>query len=235
MQSNMNQTFNYSKAVQALGDRIKPNALQYEVIDVNFTPASGILKDFAEVEFAAIEYHVQSSGGVMPAIMTLENFKKYCNTFVVSRIAWVRGDSKNVIVRPEERILVPSLLDSVLKNIGVVYETSLGLTLNPTIDYDAVEVLTADDMRKIGFYLSSIKEYIGSLGYIKDKTGCWDFMSMQIIDDVVQNFTDHAHPAYAILASIVAPKWVVSTVMSPRVRYGDLNFFKGLLWELTSV
>lgn len=229
----------YASKLDELAKPLKPHFEEQEVVDVTITPSEGILDDFAETEYAAINLATEKSNATFP--FDVDTFKKFCVTYVVSRIAWINNQPEHMIVRPDDQVIVPALLDTVLKNIGIVYETTQGLVLKPTIDYDSCETLSKDKMLEISFYLRAIDSYVGATGYIKDKSGSWEFMSMQLVvktindkeGSYIYSLDKDNHPVGAILAAIVAPKVLVAT-LSPRANYGNLTFFKSLLWELTS-
>jgi hypothetical protein len=226
----MKGTFECPKSVQAVAERIKPSYRSLDVVEVTFCNEGCILDDFAKVEYKAILIASGRKEDEMP--FTEEEFIQYCRTFVASRIAWVNGQTSSIVIYPTDHMLAPSLVDSVCKNIGVVYETSLGYTLVPKIA-EGIQTLSKEKCAEVSFFLSSLNNYIGGYGYVRDKSGSWDFMSMQMIESAIMSFNDQAHPAYSVLAAIVGPRWLVESV-SPRVRYGSIDLYKGLLWELTS-
>jgi len=245
--------FYYSKAVETAAQQLKPHSEESVTIEVGFDPTKGILKEYLDAEFDAIRYEYEKSGSTLPEWFDRSHFGKYCNSALQSRVAWVRNEMSDVIFRPEEKVLLPSLLDNVLKNIGQAFDTRLGIILMPTLaseksksdeaqaskqegDSSSFEVLTRDECLKTSYFLQTISTYIGGFGYMKDKSGSFDFMTMQVLDDAVRNINDTAHPAYSILAAIVAPHWLQSAVQfSPRVKYGDIQFYKSLVWQLTSI
>jgi hypothetical protein len=222
----------YSKAVEAAATRIKPSFCESTEVEVQLSVTNQVYLEYVNAEFTALKYQVERSGGNVP--FDFATFQKYCNTFIVSRVKWVnRKVNYDLIIHPNDKVLNPSLLDNVCKNIGEAMETKLGLILIPTLP-DGIEVLTLQEVKKISLFLASIEGYIGGLGYLKDKSGAWSFMSMQLVSDAIMNVDDQAHPAYSVLAAIVTPIWLKAALV-PRVKYGDLSFYQGLVWELTSI
>ena len=233
---NLNGSFRYSKEVSAIAERsLKPVALDYTTGEVTFSMEEGIFKDYIYAEHSAIMAAVNDESEFP---FDLETFKKYCNTLVVSRIAWVLGKTNLLIVRPEDPITCPALLAQVMMNIGRVSDDSIGVQLEPGFsesDHEVVKgCLTKEEMQKISFYLRRIEKYVGAQGYLKDKSGSWDFMTMQLVDSQIRAPRNAAHPAYSLLAAITGNKTLVSA-LSPRVKYGDMELFKGLVWQLTSI
>lgn len=245
----MEGTLQYSKAVEAAAKKVTPRVLDDVIVQVEFSTKKGIFEDYIQAEYSALVYYEQQHGrGDLPDWLTEDVFSKYCASALVSRIMWVNDKPRDVIFRPEEDVLVPSLLDNILKNIGKVSDPKLGITLMPTLAEDMkwsasegnnsaeTDVLDRETIFRVSSFLKKTAGYIGGLGYLKDKSGTWDFMTMQCLETSVYNFTPDSHPAYSLLAAVVAPAWLKSAVdWSPRVRYGNLTFYKTLLTDLTSV
>lgn len=221
--------FAYPKNVQEISEQIKAHFNEMQVIKVEMQLQQAVLSDYISVEFKAIQLEAEKLHITLP--FNEDKFKKYCQTFIVSRVNWVNGDMRSVIIRPEDHVMCPALLDAVCKNIGLVLEMSQGLRLEPTVDA-TTETLTVPEMQEVSFYLESIPSYVGGWGYIKDKSGSWEFMSMQLVEKAIMNEQAH-HPAYSLLASIVGPKWI-GAATAPRIKYGDLSMYRGLLWQLTT-
>lgn len=232
----MNGSYRYSKEVSAVAERsLKPVAVDYITGEVTFSMDEGIFADYINAEHSAIKAAV-SKDSDFP--FDLETFKKYCNTLVVSRIAWVTGKSNLLIVRPEDGTTCPALLAQVMMNIGRVADDSLGIQLEPAFAEDEQKVkdgcLSKEEMAKISYYLRRIEKYVGAQGYLKDKSGSWEFMTMQLVDNQIRAPRNAAHPAYSLLAAVTGNKTLVSA-LSPRVKYGDMDVFKSLVWQLTSI
>jgi hypothetical protein len=215
-----------------------------------------MLAKYSEIEYQALHAKVTLSGGEVP--FTMEEFKEYIRALVYSRVAWV--NSLKYVVHPNEPIAVPAFLSVVLMNIGNAEEVSLGLRLVPEIKgmfhivekgegnnkekvwevkpFNIIEkdlkLANKDLMQKISNYLKAIEGYEYGKGYLKDKSGTFDFMSMQVVDSYITHHEAQAHPVYALLASILQPH-LVASALSPLVRYGSVEFLKGLLWEVTAI
>lgn len=233
---NLNGSYRYSKEVSAIAERsLKPVAVDYITGEVTFSMEEGIFADYISAEHCAIKAAVSH---VSDFPFELDTFMKYCNTLVVSRIAWVIGKPTLLIVRPEDNITCPALLAQVLMNIGRVSDDSIGIQLEPAFSADDQTVkdgcLTKAEMEKISYYLRRIEKYVGAQGYLKDKSGSWEFMTMQLVDNQIRAPRNAAHPAYSLLAAVTGNKTLVSA-LSPRVKYGDMDVFRGLVWQLTSI
>lgn len=211
-------------------ERVVPKYDTHQEVEVNFFSADSLIEQFASVEYQALDYNARKTGGEVP--FTIEEFKAYCNSIVASRIQWVRGE--RYIYHPNDPIVSPSFLAVICMNIGIAMELTKGITLRPASIPTDVKVFSKKEMEPISFYLASLGNYDGAKGYLKDKSGSWEFMSMQLIDGKIRNENADTHPVYAIMASVVGPL-MVNSVLSPLVYYGDITLFEGLLWELTSI
>lgn len=232
----LNGTYRYSKEVSAIAEKsLKPVAVDYTTGEVTFSLSEGMFADYINAEHCAIMAAVRSNDDFP---FDLATFKKYCNTLLVSRIAWVLGKTNLLIVRPEDGTTCPALLSQVLMNIGLVSDDSIGIQLKPAFsDTDAkvkAGCLSETKMQEISYYLRRIENYVGAQGYLKDKSGSWEFMTMQLVDNQIRAPRNAAHPAYSLLAAVTGNKTLVSA-LSPRVKYGDMDTFKALVWQLTSI
>lgn len=226
--------------------KVTPQPIQQSVVEVEFCGEGSLIGKFATVEYSAIESQICSQGGVVP--FSEEEFLTYCRTIVYSRISWV--NNQPYVMHPLEKVMVPGFLSDVCMNIGTALDVSLGITLKPKMvgqmdsrkdGEDRVScairsygLMSLDEMKRISGFLRAIPGYRGALGYLKDKSGTFDFMSMQLVDGVIAHHDAKVHPVYALLASVVGPHMVASA-LSPLVRYGDSAFLSNLLWEVTSV
>jgi hypothetical protein len=229
MAQSSNGGFDFPKSVRDASESIKPSYLVAQKVIVEFFPTMGALESYVNVEYSAIQLESQREG--VDVTFTEEEFAKYCNTLIQSRVAWVNGDMRNVIIHPQDHIACPSLLDAILKNLGIVFDTRQGLTLVPHVT--DLPILTRDRMHEISFILFAMQGYICGTGYIADKSGTVEFMSMQLETETLVSELN-VHPAYSTLASVVGPTWT-GVNSAPRIKYGDLSVYKELLWQMTSV
>lgn len=243
MEKTMNYLENYKKLVSS---RVTPTPREYEEVTVEFNiDAQSMLAEYSNIEYAALEGKIDLQGGEIP--FSREEFFNFVKTLVYSRVAWV--NNMRYVVHPNEPIAVPAFLSTVLMNIGNAEENSLGLRLVPVIsgtsnddgmwlpfeeNFSNLSLLNLYDMRRISNFLKSIGGYNYGKGYLKDKSGVFDFMSMQLVENYVVRHNSEAHPVYALMASILQPH-LVTSALSPLVKYANVEFLSGLLWEVTAV
>lgn len=214
---------------------VKPHYVEMQEIEVDFFTEGNLITDYAEVEFKAISYEASKFNWSVP--FSQEEFIQYCKVIVTSRIAWILGDTPHLKFRPTDNIMTPSLIDAICKQIGLCVNTKLGVILKPKMPSFVTSDTWKVDMNKmmeISYFLTSMDNYVGARGYLRDKQGVWDFMTMQLIDNQIKNPTMDPHPVYSVFAAVIGPK-MISSVLSPLVKYGDLDVYRGLLWELTSI
>lgn len=226
MSMNMNRIADekYRKVVT----NVAPKFIKWQEVEVNLLTEGCLIDEYASVEYASIVSKLRITGGSVS--FTEQEFIKFCRTYVYARICWV--NNKTVIHPNTIGILVPTFLSLILQNIGRASNFSLGLDLVPAMpEFDPMEI---SEVRKISAELKIIPGYEGAVALPKDKAGCFEFMSMQLIDDQIVSHSPDAHPVYALMASIVGPS-LIRSVLDPMVYYGDSNLYRGLLWELTSV
>lgn len=236
----MNLLESYKKLVSG---RVAPAPHNYEEVTVGFeVDDASMLAQYGRTEYTALEAKIGHSGGQLP--FSEDEFLKYIRTLVISRILWVRNEK--TIVVPTDPISVPAFLSVILMNIGNADEPTLGLRLIPAIQApedvkkggdskkEGLSTLDINEMRRISSYLASIDGYSFSKGYLRDKSGVFDFMSMQFVDGYIMHHNADSHPVYALLASVMKPH-IITSALSPLVRYGSEDFLGGLLWEVTAV
>lgn len=236
--------------------RIIPTPDTYQTIEVICDSSSDMLKNFASIDFIALKDKVEVTGGSLPEDFTVERYAAYLSTLIYSRIQWVVGG--RFIIHPNDDIAVPAFPSNVIMNIGRAEDISRGITLVPkskiVVDINSIsedqasnsvlsrwdlavkkaKLLTREECRRISMIIKSIPGAVYAKGYLKDKSGTFSFMSMQLVDSHIKTYTAETHPVYALLASIIEPT-LVCDALSPTVRYGDVTYLKGLYWELTTV
>lgn len=215
---------------KSISARIIPSPADFETIEVKVLTDGSLIDKFAEVEYNALEIAFAHAKTGVP--FTKDEFVNYCKSYIKDRVEWVDGNRSEMQFRPEERIAAPALLYVISSNIGKAYDVSRGLTLVPKTEYK--HVLSKEQRLKISMFLQSIDTYEGALGYLKDKNGSWDFMSMQVIDNFICNENANAHPVYAFIASVVGPIQLQSALKT-YVQYGNLDLLSELLWEFASI
>lgn len=242
---NLDGTVRYSKEFSAIAEKsIRPAPVDFTEAEVSFSVDEGIFAEYIDAEYAAIRANIVTENQFP---FSKEEFVRYCKTLLNSRIAWVCGVHEFLIIRPEDKIVCPALLAQVLMNIGTASDNSLGIVLNPSFgfsDDEAVrgeqvkelkaQLMTKAEVQQLSYYLRNLENYVGALGYLKDKSGSWDFMTMSLVDNSIRNHQSVSHPVYALLAAVVGTKQVAS-LLNQRVKYGDVATFRALIWQLVSI
>ena len=228
---------NCSSAIREIAERqVKAHYSSAQTLEVDFLVEGSLIDDYAVIEYQAISMASAKFHWKVP--FSMGDFIKYCKTIVASRIAWTINLMESVIVYPTDNIMVPSLIDNICKQIGVCTNTKLGITLKPKMCPTEVDgtslVLKHEEMEKISFFLTSLSDYVGARGYLRDKSGVWDFMTMQLIENQIKNPSIDPHPVYSVFAAVIGPR-LIGSALNPLVTYGDLDVYRSLLWQLTSI
>lgn len=224
MSMNRNAEDIYRKVVS----QVSPTHVEWTEVPVNVMTDGCLIEEYAKVEYQAIVNKLALSGGIVR--VSEEEFINFCKTLVYARICWVNGTK---FMHPNTPgILVPAFLSLVIQNIGRASNIALGLALTPVVP--EFTPMSVTEIQKISAFLKSIPGYEGATALPKDKEGCFEFMSMQLIGTAIRTYTPETHPVYALMASIIGPHYIES-VLNPRVYYGDINLYRGMLWQITSV
>lgn len=253
-QLQLNGSFRYSKEAAAIAERsLRPRPIKFNEATVTFSVDDGVLCDYLQAEYQAIEYEFGRTFSEMK--FTQDEFIQYCKTFLVSRIAWVNGFSNLLLIRPEARLICPAFLAQVLMNVGIATDDHIGFEIRPGFKEWNVEkattkvsrndlaliknltgfdVLSDERVREISFWLGQLENYVGAFGYLKDRTGSWDFMTMSLVQQEVLAPENTSHGVYAIMAATLGNQ-LVHAALSMKVTYGDVAIFKSLVQELVSV
>lgn len=222
---------NISTVEKQFGDeltRIQPMPLNSVDIDVLLSVDSPLLKEYVSELNEAIHTKLGYTGGHTD--LNEETLLQYAATLVHSRVNYVLG--RTVTVHPMDRIAVPAYISLLLSNIGDVKEVTTGIYLHPRIKEEGFVPLTKEEMKKISRKLEMLGaiglEY--SEGYLRDKTGSWDFMTMVVMENAVdvQRYNNQASPVYSVLAATLLVRGVES-ILVPRVSYGRLDDMKRLM------
>lgn len=245
------QTKNIEKVIEG---NISPQPAVWQDIDAEFNLNAMGLREFAEIDYAAMEAKCIEKNIVIP--FTFDEYYAYLRTFAYSRIMWTSYGS-GYVVHPMDRIIVPSFINVLLSNIGICTNNIYGLTIKPKVSKDSLVdgyewkdkrtiedsilmfgLLSKDDMLKMSNYLNVIPGLSKAYGYLKDKTGIFDFMTMmcEVVGNevTIYSYTPDIHPVYAFLASVLESNFRCS-VLAKAIEYGHLTHLKSLYWKVVSV
>lgn len=225
----MNATIN-TKYRDFAEKKVAPTFKKANIIEVEFLTEGCLIEKYSKVEYAAISYALCQ--GAKNDLFTEDEFLLYNKSAVYSRIGWV--NSSGFSFGPNDHIMIPSFLMNIIMQIGKTQDSSLGLTVIPKDAPKDFKPMDIDRMREISMWLENLSGYEGGFGYPSDKSGSFEFMTMTLVDNEIRRHDSKAHPVYAMMASVVGPKYV-ATILSPIITYGNTEMFEGLLWQLTSI
>lgn len=250
--------FCYSKEVESATKSMKPRVLDVVEIPIEVDLDCSKITDFVEAEYFQIMYELEAtpeqaeSGTALGFPFTKEQFKKYCVSEIVSRIAWVTNDIDLLIMRPQEKNCVPALLAQSIKAIGVVEDLEHGITYVPKLrmvdetgnvasdkeskkQWKEEHCLTHEEMVKMIRFLRQIDNFVGAPELPKDKSGTIEMCKVGILDQNVVSWDMNSHPAYAVLVAVMGVKYSVSEYYKATVTYGTLQKMGEIICGLTSI
>lgn len=245
---NVNQTDKYQKLVKG----VEKQNVHWQTLSVSVLNEGCLIDEFAKEDYFAIETKVSLNGGRLN--FSVEEYKQFCRTFVIERTKWVNGVS---CIHPKTPgMYIPAFISVILLNIGQATDYSLGIQLTPEIPKDK-NSMDIKQIQRISSTLKNIQGFDGSTEMPQDKSGCFDFMSMQLVQtkisqgetsvtlNEVQHHNADSHPVYAFLSSVVGTKLVTTAIegaeksqiygLDAMVRYGNTDMYGGLLCQVTSV
>lgn len=166
----------------------------------------------------------------MDSPVSKQELEDYVRALLEARVRNVRGEKSDFTSRDD--LIVPSFFSIILENVGLAYEPTLEIKLVPKIEYK--NPLKLEGVKEISRKLRSLGQFgfQYALSLPRDSRGSWDFMAMQWANDAVTRHDKLAHPAYALLASVLALKGL-ETALVGRVTYGKVGLFRSLIRDLS--
>lgn len=229
---------------------LKAMPSQSTQIKVKFNLKEGCFNEYCEQEFYSIHCEVGSSrdemdnGTNLRFPVTLEEFKKYCTTFVASRIGYVNNEPEMRIIHPTDNVAIPAFLATALKMIGNVDDDANAIYYSMVIELGeatdskawlADNCLKKDRVIEIARYLRRIQTYHYGMNLPKDRTGRMDIMKLGILDGKVYTYDPSVHPALSLPVALLGQLYSVSDIYKARFYYGDLAMIGGKVCDLISI
>jgi hypothetical protein len=201
---------------------ITQQPVSYDEVEVSFSTSSAVLQSYLDAQFSQYEATVSMSGGKLP--FSKEVFIRYCATIVASRVNWAAG--RKASVHPRSRTRVPAFLSTCLSSIGVVEIPEKGLRLVPVFK-DEIEELTESEINRLSNQLSLLESrgFTFSEGFVADKVGSVQVMTMQVIENSVLSTSAEAHPIASVIAGTFAVQGLALILgeQAFRVQYAELS------------
>lgn len=227
---------NWESSIEAIAERdVVPVTQPEQTIEVFISSETEVFKEYSRRLYLSFAGAARLRGGTFPVAQ--EELEAYLRTFLKSRVDWVRSRTMNErlesnALRPNVRLAVPAFFTCVLGAIGESVDRERRLRLIPKWDdLDAGPFLTFEDMQRISAELVAY-ESIGfeyGEGYHRDTDGTWEFMSLVVMENKVLGHRREEHtPTDALLASVVGVRGL-EAILLPRINYGDLTVFTGLM------
>lgn len=206
---------------------------QFDRVQAKFLVTEGALKDYAE----ALVDNLNATTLVRGDGFTTDQMVKYLNTLLYLRILTVNHDHlRHSWLDQVPYPTVPAFFAVFLENVGVVRDQTLGIEIVPEFGGSAEDVLEPQEFKHFSYELARFGkaglEYATALP--RSVEGSWDLMTMQLIQGEIRNQDGKAHVVYALLASLYT-QTITEGVLLPRVTYGRVDRFRGLVAELAKL
>lgn len=203
---------------------------KFDRVQAKFLITEGALRDYAE----ALVDNLNATTLVRGEGFTTDQMVKYLNTLLYLRILQVNRDSsRNRWLDRVPHPTVPAFFSIFLENVGIARDQMLGIELIPEFGGSTEDVLEPQEFQRFSYELARFDragfEYATTLPRGVD--GSWDLMSMQLIEGEIRNHDGKAHVAYALLGSLYT-QTITEGVLLPRVTYGRVDRFRGLVAQL---
>lgn len=203
---------------------------EFDRVQAKFLIEEGALKDYAE----ALVDNLNATTLVRGEGLTTDQMVRYLNTLLYLRILMVNHDSQrhrwlDLVPYPT----IPAFFAVFLESVGIARDLTLGIEIVPEFGGSAEDVMEPQEFRAFSNQLARFSkagfEYAET--FPRDIEGSWDLMSMQLIHGEIRNHDGKAHVIYALLASLYT-QTITEGVLLPRVTYGRVDRFRGLIAEL---
>lgn len=190
-----------------------------------------VFAGYAELTYAEMRSETSYYGTELP--LALDEWVNYLKTFLSSRISHCNYDSRNIVVYPSDYLRIPAFFELALEQIGRVTDELTGKTLVPKFEAeDDWKPLTIEQCKDISRRLAPLETrgFSFSKGYIKDRKGSWEFMSMEVLNGVVRALSRDYHGLYAMFAGLLHNRGI-SAVMTPQINYGTMDAVRRMVIE----
>lgn len=206
--------------------------VDYQLVEVVHNIANPLFAELVTQYYVSFTTSVAARGGTLP--FDEVRFGLYLETVLASRIAHCRGE--RTILRPTDRVNIPSFFSAAIAQIGRVDLSADGLTLIPRLGRaeNAPPLLTPAEVFLISNALAVLERfgYTFADGYDRDRYGSEEFMTLELVANQVLGDRRDRHPVYAVFAAVLGNSGIQS-VLRGRRRYGDIGLFRSLITRFT--
>lgn len=193
---------------------------------------SQALIEFVDALIAAMQ--TELLGSTVSSVVEDPKFRDtllaYLSDEIIDRVTYTSTGKMSCSATDHSYHAVPSLVSLMLQQIGVVEAPQYGLYLMPKLMQKASVTLKPEERRAFLMKLRRIFDLTG-IGYadqvVIDKAGEPRFAMMTLINDNIMAESSDAHPAYAVLATLVSLR--ATDYMTPRVDYGHVEVIKRVI------
>jgi len=213
-----------SKGLKGMLPQVVPVPLEMVEVRISY---GAVFHDYTEELYNQYSYEYAQGGRDL--MFSVSDLHKYVKILLSQRILRVRG--KRCKVRSDYGHAVPAMLAVLLEMIGTCTDSNLGVQLVPVAgDHLQVEDINDEDflfVNQMSSKLNVLKKFgfVFALGVPSPLTGDFEFMSFEVINDIVMHSSDQKPRAYAVAVAMVKMVGLASFLgrASYRSNYGDIR------------
>lgn len=160
--------------------------------------------------------------------LTEEDLLEYFCGILAIRVQSLNGQCK--VWRQAKQLNVPSWIQFVISQIGVIRDVDRGLVITPTFEFDVniEKMLTISS--ELGIFTSD-GVVMHRDAFPRGMEGDVDVMSMALINGYIKSMSKLAHPIASYVSAFIGAKVVEEATfkMLYRIRYDDVRFIRDML------
>lgn len=236
----MSQQFvDVQQKLQEVGKGVYAVPRLQQPVKVSISTSSIVLKTYVRELAIGVEDALAMRGARMGYSLSEEELMRYVDFLVYSRVCYVSykpgGSTQRAPIGPADNYAVPAFLSLALAQVGHVEVPELGLVLEPVFE-GAIE-WDSEFAERISRLIKNLGHGIGlayALGYDRNKSGSFEFMTTALIENSVMYHKQDLDPTIAIMSALLAVRGA-EAVLHPHVMYGSLDYISRFMHKLTGI
>lgn len=168
-------------------------------------------------------------------ILDEDMIRKYFNTVLWLHVSNVTNSMNREYSRFRRNLVLPTVLVSVLLQIGEAVDQDFGLKFVPSYEIDSKDVLSVSELEEVSYELLRLERLglkLTTTGLPQPKDcGTLGFMGCQLIENEEIRSYRHDHPVFGFFRSMFRSNSLteIMGIESLRVRYGYYDHYSSLV------